>query len=59
VNAKAVGVVLQPATPADAPLLRRWDGEPHVIASDPHDDWQWETELGIVHDWREPLVAER
>jgi aminoglycoside 6'-N-acetyltransferase len=51
-------VVLRAATAADAPLLRRWDDEPHVVASDPDDDWQWETELGRLQPWREQLVAE-
>jgi aminoglycoside 6'-N-acetyltransferase len=39
-------------------LLRRWDDAPHVVASDPNDDWQWETELGRRADWRESLIAE-
>lgn len=30
---------LRPATPADVPLLRRWDEQPHVVSSDPNDDW--------------------
>lgn len=51
-------VVLRDAAPADAPLLRRWDEQPHVLASDPNDDWQWETELAKTPDWREQLVAE-
>jgi aminoglycoside 6'-N-acetyltransferase len=51
-------VTLRPGTLADAPLLRRWDEAEHVIASDPNDDWQWETELGRDFDWREQLMAE-
>ena len=42
----------------DVTLLRRWDDAPHVVASDPNDDWQWETELGRDPDWREQLIAE-
>lgn len=49
---------LRPATLADVPLLRRWDEAPHVIESDPNDDWQWETELDKDVPWREQLVAE-
>lgn len=49
---------LRPATPADLGLLRRWDEQPHVIASDPNDDWSWETELNRTPDWREQLIAE-
>lgn len=51
-------LALRPATRADVALLRRWDEEPHVVASDPNDDWQWESELGRAVDWREQLVAE-
>ena len=49
---------LRPATPADLESLRHWDGQAHVIASDPNDDWGWETELGRSPDWREQLIAE-
>ncbi len=42
----------------DLSLLRHWDEQPHVMASDPGDDWAWETELGRSPDWREQLVAE-
>ncbi len=51
-------LTLRPATRADAPLLRRWDEAPHVLASDPNDDWQWEATLGEARDWREQLIAE-
>ena len=61
-RAAAIGptrrVTLRPAGPADLELLRRWDERPHVIASDPNDDWQWETELARQPDWREQLIAE-
>lgn len=49
---------LRPAVPGDLALLRHWDRQPHVIAADPHDDWQWETELQRQPDWREQLIAE-
>jgi aminoglycoside 6'-N-acetyltransferase len=51
-------VTLRPATLADLELLRYWDEQPHVIASDPNDDWGWEAELGRTPDWREQLIAE-
>ena len=51
-------VSLRPATLADVPLLRRWDEQPHVIASDPNDDWNWDVELGRSPGWREQLIAE-
>ncbi len=51
-------LVLRPATPADLERLRAWDDEPHVLASDPNDDWGWENELGREVDWREQLIAE-
>ena len=49
---------LRPATPDDLALLERWDEQPHVVASDPNDDWGWENELGRNPDWREQLIAE-
>jgi aminoglycoside 6'-N-acetyltransferase len=49
---------LRPATPDDLELLRRWDEQAHVVASDPNDDWGWETELARQPDWREQLIAE-
>jgi aminoglycoside 6'-N-acetyltransferase len=52
------GVRLRTATPADRPLLERWDEAPHVVESDPNDDWQWERELALDHAWREQLIAE-
>ena len=51
-------VVLRTATLTDVALLRRWDEQPHVIESDPNDDWGWEVELGRSPDWREQLIAE-
>ncbi|MCG6133503.1 MAG: acetyltransferase [Nostoc sp. LLA-1] len=49
---------LRPATLADLNVLRYWDEQPHVIASDPNDDWGWEVELSRFPDWREQLIAE-
>jgi aminoglycoside 6'-N-acetyltransferase len=51
-------IKLRPATLADLGLLRRWDEQPHVIASDPNDDWAWEVELDRAPQWREQLIAE-
>lgn len=42
----------------DLQLLNHWDEQPHVIASDPNDDWLWENELGKKPEWREQLIAE-
>lgn len=49
---------LRPATLDDLELLQHWDEQPHVVESDPNDDWNWEIELGREPDWREQLVAE-
>lgn len=49
---------LRPATLADLDLLRHWDEQPHVVASDPNDDWHWDVELDRDLDWREQLIAE-
>lgn len=45
-------------TSADLDLLQYWDEQPHVIASDPNDDWHWEEELDRTPDWQEQLIAE-
>lgn len=50
-------IALRTATIADAPLLRQWDEQPHVLESDPNDEWGWETELKKSPDWREQLIA--
>lgn len=50
-------VALRPASISDLDTLRRWDEQPHVIAADPNDDWNWETELARRPTWREHLVA--
>lgn len=49
---------LRTATIADIALLQHWDEQPHVLESDPNDDWEWETELLRNPDWREQLIAE-
>jgi len=49
---------LRPATLNDLEILKHWDEQPHVIASDPNDDWQWETELQKNPEWRERWIAE-
>lgn len=49
---------LRSATSADLELLKHWDEQLHVIASDPNDDWHWEVELDRTPDWREQLIAE-
>ena len=36
---------LRPGTIQDLELLKSWDGQPHVIAADPNDDWEWELAL--------------
>lgn len=51
-------IKLRPATPEDLQLLRSWDEQPHVVSSDPNDDWGWETELQRSPAWREQLIAE-
>ena len=51
-------VTLRPATPNDLELLRHWDEQPHVIASDPNDDWDWDSELNRTPAWREQSIAE-
>lgn len=52
------GLTFRRATPADIPVLNYWDQLPHVIASDPDDDWGWETELPRAVPWREQIMVE-
>ena len=49
---------LRPTTPDDVGLLRHWDAQPHVKASNPNDDWAWEVELQRTPGWRQQLIAE-
>lgn len=49
---------LRQATLSDLNLLCDWDQRPHVLESDPNDDWNWEHELSRTPAWREQLVAE-
>ena len=51
-------LTLRAATAADRALLEHWDEQPHTIACDPNDDWNWAVELTHEPDWREQLVAE-
>lgn len=51
-------LTLRPATIRDLATLQHWDEQPHVVESDPNDDWAWETELPRTPDWREQLMAE-
>ena len=51
-------IKLRPASCDDLELLRFWDEQPHVIASDPSGDWNWEEELQLNYPWREQLIAE-
>lgn len=54
----APNITLRDANLNDLLLLQHWDNQPHNIASDPNDDWNWQEELGHRPDWREQLVAE-
>ncbi len=49
---------LRKATIDDLETLRYWDTKPHVISSDPEDDWNWEVELLRDPSWRDQLLAE-
>lgn len=51
-------ITIRPANKNDLSLLQKWDEEPHVIESDPNDDWEWEKELDRNPEWREQLIAE-
>jgi aminoglycoside 6'-N-acetyltransferase len=50
-------ITLRPATLNDVPLLNAWDEDPVVAASDPNDDWNWETDT-LVAQGLTNLIAE-
>lgn len=50
-------IKLRTANIDDLKTLRHWDEQQHVIESGV-EDWDWEDQLGIKHDWRESLIAE-
>jgi aminoglycoside 6'-N-acetyltransferase len=50
-------ITLRPAVPADL-QLQHWDRQPHVVAANPNDQWDWEAELARSPGWRELLIAE-
>lgn len=49
---------LRDATIEDLAIVKHWDEQEHVIASDPDDDWDWEAELLRTPSWRQQLIAE-
>ena len=51
-------IILRTAVPSDLALLSHWDEQPHTVASDPNDDWNWSEELYRDPPWREQLIAE-
>ncbi|MGB3654260.1 MAG: GNAT family N-acetyltransferase [Rivularia sp. (in: cyanobacteria)] len=55
---KKTTINLRTATSDDLELLQYWDEQPHVISSDPNDDWGWKVELKRSPDWREQLIAQ-
>lgn len=46
------------AKPSDLEILTFWDQQAHVIACDPNDDWDWESELTRHPDWRKQWISE-
>ena len=57
-NTTSSQITLRKAKLDDIPLLKRWDEQPHVIAADPNDDWEWEAELQRDEDWLEMFISE-
>ena len=53
------GISFRKATVNDIELLRYWDEQPHLMASDPNDDWRWREDLSKPQpEWREQLIAQ-
>ena len=57
-NSQEIVISLRPAKLADLDLLKYWDEQPHVITSNPNDQWDWDTELRNNSEGREQLIAE-
>ena len=53
-----MNIVFRNADSNDLELLSHWDAQPHVIDSDPNDDWHWEHELQHSPGRREQLIGE-
>lgn len=53
-----MNITLRDAAPSDLELVIHWDEQPHVLASDPDDDWNWAVELKQNPEWRAQLIAE-
>lgn len=51
-------IQLRRATYNDLTILLHWDDQPHVIAANPNDKWDWELELQQDSEGREQLIAE-
>lgn len=51
-------IYLRTATIDDAEMLEYWDTLPHVLDSDPDDEWHWREELMREPAWRQQLIAE-
>lgn len=49
---------LRPATLHDIPLLQHWDHQPHIVASNPNDTWDWHSDLSTAPQWRQQWIAE-
>jgi aminoglycoside 6'-N-acetyltransferase len=55
---KPFNITFRDAGINDLVTLKYWDEQPHVIQSDPNDEWSWETELIRFPEWRRFLIAE-
>lgn len=53
-----INILLRKATLDDYSLLQHWDKQPHVIDSNPNDQWNWKAELQRDDDWQEMYIAE-
>lgn len=51
-------ITFRSANIKDLKTLQYWDEQPHVINSDPKDDWNWAAELQRNPSWRKQIMAE-
>ncbi|MFV1885447.1 MAG: GNAT family N-acetyltransferase [Balneola sp.] len=50
-------ITFRKATLNDIDLLEFWDEQPHVMASDPNSDWEWDDDLSNESPFVENLIT--
>lgn len=51
-------ISLRAATADDIVLLEHWDKQPHVIAANGAEPWDWQQDFRTPSEWREVFIAQ-